>query len=68
MMVMGCVFPLGKCGAAARSLEAVHADVAAAACWELALKKERLSAALKTKLLPEDVVRLREHAAGLPVV
>ena len=35
MMVMG--FSLGGgCGAAARSLEAVHADVAAAGCGELA--------------------------------
>lgn len=35
-------------------------------CWELALKKERLNAALKTRLAPEDVTRLRAYAAGLP--
>jgi len=34
MMVMGCCSRWGKCGAAARSLEAVHANVAAAACRE----------------------------------
>ena len=36
MMVMGCRSRLGKCGAAARSLRAVHAGVAAAVCRELA--------------------------------
>jgi hypothetical protein len=36
MMVMGCGSRWGKCGAAARSLRAVHAGVAAAVCRELA--------------------------------
>ena len=35
-----------------------------AACWELALKKDRLSAALKTRLLPEDAALLRQHLDG----
>jgi predicted RNA-binding protein YlxR (DUF448 family) len=35
------------------------------ACWELALKKDRLGAALKTTLLPEDAARLRQYADGL---
>ena len=36
MMVMGCCSRWGKCGAAARSLRAVHAGVAAAGRRELA--------------------------------
>ena len=36
MMVMGCCSRWGKCGAAARSLRAVHAGVAAAGSRELA--------------------------------
>lgn len=36
-----------------------------AACWELALKKDRLSAALKTRLLPEDAALLRQHLDNL---
>src|SRR6266567_2850927 len=35
-------------------------------CWELALKRDRLSAALKTKLSPEDAAQLRIFAATLP--
>ena len=35
-------------------------------CWELALKKDRLSAALKTKLTADDAALLRTYAAGLP--
>jgi hypothetical protein len=34
MMVMGCGSRWGECGAAARSLQAVHADVAAAGSRE----------------------------------
>lgn len=37
-----------------------------APCWELALRKDRLSIALKTKLSSEDAGRLRAYAAGLP--
>ncbi|MGI8554502.1 MAG: RNase P modulator RnpM [Dehalococcoidia bacterium] len=37
-----------------------------AACWELALKKERLNAALKLKLAAEDAARLRDYASRLP--
>jgi len=36
-----------------------------ATCWELALKRDRLSAALKTSLLPEDAALLRQHLDGL---
>ena len=34
-------------------------------CWEAALKKGRLDAALKTKVSPADRKRLEEFAAGL---
>jgi predicted RNA-binding protein YlxR (DUF448 family) len=37
-----------------------------ASCWELALKKDRLSVALKTKLTADDAASLRMFAAGLP--
>ena len=36
-----------------------------ASCWELALKKDRLSLALKTKLSAEDAAGLRSYAATL---
>ena len=35
------------------------------ACWEAALKKERLEHALRTRLTPEDRQRLEEFARGL---
>jgi predicted RNA-binding protein YlxR (DUF448 family) len=35
-------------------------------CWELALKKDRLAAALRTKLSSADAEQLRAYAAGLP--
>jgi predicted RNA-binding protein YlxR (DUF448 family) len=38
------------------------------ACWDLALRKDRLSAALKVKLLQGDAEELRRYAAGLPPV
>ena len=37
-----------------------------ATCWELALKRDRVGAALKTKLAPDDAARLRSYAATLP--
>jgi predicted RNA-binding protein YlxR (DUF448 family) len=37
-----------------------------ASCWELALKKERLSAALKIKVSAEDAGQLRTYATTLP--
>ena len=36
-----------------------------AACWEVALKKGRLDAALRTKLAPADRQRLADFAASL---
>jgi predicted RNA-binding protein YlxR (DUF448 family) len=36
-----------------------------AACWQAALKKDRLSAALKTKLSPDAKLRLAEFATTL---
>jgi len=36
------------------------------ACWELALKKDRLAHALKVAVPAEDVARLQAHAATLP--
>jgi predicted RNA-binding protein YlxR (DUF448 family) len=36
-----------------------------AACWETALKRNRLEAALKTKLTPDDRLRLHEFVAAL---
>ena len=35
-------------------------------CWELALKKDRLSVALKVKVSPEDAGQLRAFAATFP--
>jgi predicted RNA-binding protein YlxR (DUF448 family) len=35
------------------------------ACWEQALKKGRLDAALKTKLTPDDKLKLTEFAVSL---
>jgi uncharacterized protein len=35
-------------------------------CWEQALKRDRFSAALKTKLHPEDAALLRAYSEGLP--
>jgi len=35
-------------------------------CWELALKKDRLSSALKTKVSSVDAEQLRTYAAALP--
>jgi predicted RNA-binding protein YlxR (DUF448 family) len=35
-------------------------------CWELALKKDRLGAALRTKLSANDAEQLWAYAAGLP--
>lgn len=37
-----------------------------AACWELALKRDRLARALRARLVPEDVQRLAAYAATLP--
>lgn len=37
-----------------------------ATCWELALKKDRLSVALKAKVSAEDAGQLRTYAATLP--
>ena len=34
-------------------------------CWETALKKGRIETALKTKLTPDDRLRLTEFRAGL---
>jgi predicted RNA-binding protein YlxR (DUF448 family) len=34
-------------------------------CWESALKKGRIEAALKTKLTPDDRLRLTEFRTGL---
>jgi len=34
-------------------------------CWEAALKKGRIEAALKTKLTPDDRLRLNEFRVGL---
>ena len=34
-------------------------------CWETALKKGRVEAALKTKLTPDDRLRLTEFRVGL---
>lgn len=36
-----------------------------ASCWDEALKKDRLGRALKVAVPPEDLERLREHAAAL---
>ena len=36
-----------------------------ATCWELALKKDRLEAALKTKLTAEDRTSLLQHSRAL---
>ncbi len=38
----------------------------ARACWEAALKRDRLGHALKVAIPAEDMDRLRTHAAGLP--
>jgi uncharacterized protein len=35
-------------------------------CWELALKKDRLSVALRSKVSADDAAALRTYAAGLP--
>jgi hypothetical protein len=35
-------------------------------CWELALTGQRLNAALKTTITPENLAALRTYAAGLP--
>ncbi len=37
------------------------------ACWEAALKKERLVHALKTTLTPEELAALQAYAALFPV-
>ena len=37
-----------------------------AACWELALKRDRIGRALRTKLLPEDAEQLTAYAGALP--
>jgi predicted RNA-binding protein YlxR (DUF448 family) len=39
-----------------------------AECWQEALKKDRLSSALRTKLSEKDRERLRVHAASLTAV
>src|SRR5690349_10806810 len=36
-----------------------------ASCWEQALKRDRLSSALKTRLSPEDEAELRSYAETL---
>lgn len=38
------------------------------ACWDEALKKDRLGRALKVAIPPEDAETLRAHAEGLPEV
>jgi predicted RNA-binding protein YlxR (DUF448 family) len=37
------------------------------ACWDEALKKDRLGRALKVNVPAEDMERLRAHAASTPV-
>jgi predicted RNA-binding protein YlxR (DUF448 family) len=37
-------------------------------CWREALKKNRLDSALRTRLSPDDKLRLNEYAAGLDTV
>jgi hypothetical protein len=37
-------------------------------CWREALKKNRLDAALKTRLSQDEKLRLSEFAAGMPLV
>ena len=39
-----------------------------ASCWQAALKKGRIDAALKTKLAPEDRRRLEEYATTVEAV
>ena len=39
-----------------------------AECWREAIKKNRLDAALKTRLSQDDKLRLTEYAAGLHTV
>jgi predicted RNA-binding protein YlxR (DUF448 family) len=38
------------------------------ACWEEALKRERLSRALKVEVQPADIEQLKTHAAALEAV
>jgi predicted RNA-binding protein YlxR (DUF448 family) len=38
------------------------------ACWDEALKKDRLGRALKVAVPGDDLAALREHAAALPAV
>src|SRR4051794_38837031 len=37
-----------------------------AACWNEALKKDRLARALKVTVPAEDMAKLQEHAASMP--
>jgi len=36
------------------------------ACWDAALRKDRLARALKVTVSPDDMLMLRTHAGGLP--